>query len=396
MTQALESTSADLVAKDTEDDSGKFILARVGSFALLVDGSKKHADILKELVAALQSDPRVTTVQWRDEEAQYSNFLRVYPSRHDGNDDRVVAGLDFRSAVELTYPIRIQLHVPTKNQPRFLSEEDPPAEDYFVAWDGYSLVVAWNQDEPDERRAGGHVVLDVLQEAASIVDGEIYVEGCHPGCSHLFLHQTIELRDDPSVEGIDFSRGRLGHAEVVAKGEDLADADEGALALFRWCCSAETEFAQMKNNGRRILDIERVVRSDLDQLMAVHYQRARLSTAGFTAWITGLRSMWSWRKTTKVLLARLWIAVAKMERLRRIWASERGYFERFVEERGTNLLFEGDHLDDAKAVESLDLVLIEGSLQEVGGRLDNSAIVLATAASGAIGLIGVVIGSLLT
>jgi hypothetical protein len=151
----------------------------------------------------------------------------------------------------------------------------------------------------------------------------------------------------------------------------------------------------MKNAGRRLLDIEDAARVDLDVLLSLWHRRTKLNVQPFKS----LRQRWGftgWRRRSRRLIARLWIEISDMEMLVRQWAERRYYLERGVEEGNKVVLLQRDYANDVRAIESLNLSLIQSAVEQASQRLDNRATAVATAYGALAGGIAGVIAALLS
>lgn len=85
-------------------------------------------------------------------------------------------------------PTVFRVRVPAKNQPRYRSLDDVPADEYLVAWDGQGVVVQWEQDSPRSTGSGGHIVLSLLEELGQSIGLSVEVIACATHCHHRFVH----------------------------------------------------------------------------------------------------------------------------------------------------------------------------------------------------------------
>jgi hypothetical protein len=371
------------------------LICRFGSFMLLVGEDRQPEDVLRGIADALDEDARVTDLLVPKLRKRGVHRPGVY--RVEASPEAMLADDDVARALRFSAPLRFKVHAPAKNQPIF--DDKIPSEDYFVAWDGYSIVVGWTQQTPAPWRhqAGGHVVADVLERAARSARGELYIQACDPWCDHLFAHMTLRLMEDAAAADFAFARGSdWGLVDVNAPVK--TEPEELNFALFSRLRLALEAFTNMKNTARRVLDLEEVVREDATRLMQLQLRRAEARIGG--PW-QRVRSAWGlkmWRSQSRVLLARLWLGLGTLEGLRRIWSNESVDFELETDGNATesvSVLFEVDEKNDAVAVRSLDMSLVRSSLEEASGRLNAGSLTLATLSAGAFGIAGIVIGRFL-
>ncbi len=160
-----------------------------------VTGSEVKRALLDELVATLDKDPRVTRVQApRELNTHYTYLRRYWPERTRTSAERLLTGADYMSVLLLPEPVLFTVRVPKKNQPTKHGFDDVPSDTYDVAWDGVTAWVIWAQSSPDIPKSGGHVVRDVLDDAARALGGGVYEQACSPGCTNIFLHTTLRLK----------------------------------------------------------------------------------------------------------------------------------------------------------------------------------------------------------
>jgi len=148
----------------------------------------------------------------------------------------------------------------------------------------------------------------------------------------------------------------------------------------------------MKNLGRRILDLERAARGELLGLMKIQYKRAHASEHPLRERPVLLWQIRGWRRQSRASLARLWMTLTATEELKREWADVRVHFTDSLAGGGGSILFEGDEADETEAITSLDTSLIQRGIGEASARLDQTALVYATASTGLAALAGVLVG----
>ncbi len=85
-----------------------------------------------------------------------------------------------------------------------------------------------------------------------------------------------------------------------------------------------------------------------------------------------------WRREARQILASLWLSIASMEMLRRLWEDRRRSFEDTAQEDELEALFAVDQKEDVAVIESLRLDYMESAVEQVASRLDSRANVTAT------------------
>jgi hypothetical protein len=286
------------------------------------------------------------------------------------------------------------IHVPKKNQPTVYQSDEIPAEDYCVLWNGQSLLVSWKLEKDTPMSwSGGHVVESILTDAAKRLDADVYFQGCNPSCPWLFVHMDIQLTMDPSADewmhlSLPDSRNML-----FARAPGSADLQQASIRAWRHYSSALRDFADMKNVGRQILDLELAIRFDLDRLNTLHHRRAEASQG---SWWNRAKAAWtfrSWRRESRFYLARLWLGLGSLEHQKRLWRQRHAEFVTSVRYAEIEELFVIDTSDEVDSIRDLDLSIIEAALQHASSRLDTSAVVVATV-GGAVA--GAIAGALIT
>jgi hypothetical protein len=226
-----------------------------------------------------------------------------------------------------------------------------------------------------------------LNRAAERIDAEIFVQACNPECKFVFVHTDTIVNFDAGAEEIAIEAASTDNDGVIVTLPGSGDLGDAAIMLWYQYVSALGGFARMKNVGRQILDLERLVRWDLQRLNSLHHARAE---AGQKSWRERAAALWQfrgWRRKSRFYLARLWLGLGSLERSRRRWEDAHFSFTQTASEAGVESLFETDTADEAASVSGLDLAFIEASVEHAGSRLDNSAVVLATVLGGSAGAV---------
>jgi hypothetical protein len=346
------------------------------------------------ITQSLEEDPRVTQADVPKPDPGWSPEFAAYLPIDDDQDGVLEATRHFH-VQRFSEPIGIHVRVPTKNQPKVFETDRIPNEQYFALWDGVSLLIGWEQPAAASVGiSGGHIIEEILAQAAERAEASIVVQACNPSCSYVFLHTAIRATVD-SAASTDWSTSP--HEEdpgllevVVDEGDDLVDVC--LTAWFRTSGSLD-EFADMKNRGRQILELERVVRRDLDRLNQLHHNRASAAQKGVRERTKALWTYRSWRRTSRYYLARLWLGLGSLERLRRQWTDDAFTFRRTAGEENLTELFAIDTRDEVNLVEQLDLALVESAVEHAGDRLSANILALATA-GGAIA--GAIVAAIIT
>jgi hypothetical protein len=350
--------------------------------------------LASELGRALDEDSRVTRVEVpEDLDPAWSPVFRAYPAMTDMSDQTGVHARTRHFHVQrISLPIKLWIHVPEKNQPVTHADDLIPTEDYYALWNGQTLIVAWEIERAAKFGwGGGHVVADVIEKAAKRSGCDIYVQACSRHCEHMFIHTDVllEMVDEGPRWEPSKTKSRLV-LQVKARGDSSVEA--AASTAWRNLRNSIEDFAFMKNAARNVLDLENVIRFDLDDLTEMHLEAARRASLpwappwreswrpkrwGLTRGIQQYRSR-HWRRAARILLAQLWLALASLEFVTRRWSSEGVRFRRSSEEARVSALFELDEIVDGTAVRELDTSLMEKAVSHAADRLDNTATAWAT------------------
>lgn len=351
-------------------------------------------DIDTALRAALNADHRVTEVLPEREGALSVDNAKTinFHERGLGNDELVDdAGYrGFRLGRRLMFRVR----VPVKNQPTYRGRDDVPVDTYLAAWNGVMLIVQWDQDSNAATASGGHVVLDVLRDVVASAGQMLELIPCSHGCFHGFLHVDVLCWDGPRhptdftlIESADAMRG------IVAPFSRMNDDIDNVVEVFDRLYSTFEKYACAKTVGDRIVDLEDQASGDSAVLMAINYKHA--SRAGLPrprAFTDAWRLIGS-RKYSRKLIARMWLAVALIERQERYWRQLESRFRSSLEKNDLQAF--GEDFDvHSDEIRSLDLALVKTTLNDMGTRFDNRSIVWATALGAAAGIAGAVVGGI--
>jgi hypothetical protein len=306
-------------------------------------------------------------------------------------------GSDAMPSVVFDAPIWFAVEVPEKNQRRIHPTDVIPTH-YHVIWDGIFILVTWTMpgDDPVIPMSGGHVVEDILRDSLASLDLGLYVQACSPGCKHQFAHADLRLlAAEPGATAVEYTNPeRWGEWDALVPGHSPGDR---AMRLFQDLRLAGRIFTRLKNIGRRVVDLEQTTRLSLDRLMTINYERAEVPLLPWRERISVRWVMRFWRRHARHEIAKVWLVLASIERLRRRWSATRFDFDDETSERGMRNLFLRDYSDDVARVASLDLALIRSGVEQAAQRLDSRAIVSGTVAAAIAGAAaGAVVGAIVT
>jgi hypothetical protein len=360
-------------------------VARFGSFVLTSEDefAAPYEEMLLAIADALSADSRVRNVRRAKIDDNDCYSAGVFPP--SSKSEVLLKGSDYRKYLRFSLPLLFSVEVPEKNQPKRRRQDVIPTS-YEVVWDGVLLMVAWEADElPDA--SGGHVVGEILAQAAEKVGRSLLIQGCNPNCEHQFAHADIRIVEAPGE--LEAPEYRRASERIVVDAAVPGEAKEEVLLnLFADIQLAAEEFMFMKNRGRRILALEVECRLMLSQLMAISYVRSELATKGLLDRIRGYWTGRTWRQNSRQRISSIWLAMASIEQLRREWEEVRRHFERAANHRGMDKLFETDHAGESEDVDKLDLAPVSAAVQEAAERMDNRALLVVTGVAAVAGAIG--------
>ena len=368
------------------------------SVSRTADRRRNKQGLVDAVCGALNKDTRVTEVKRPTISSEYSTYDEFYPDLNRTDNEALLKGNDLFEVLCLSKPIYFSVHVPKKNQPALHDEHDIRSEDYFVAWDGVTALVLWEQDDDFLPLAGGQIVAEILDSALQKIKTELYNQACSPDCQNIFFHTSMHVYDisetDADENGLTFLLSDDSDERSV---DVFVPTHDGNFDILEWIyldvgLPAE-RFADLKSIGRRVLDIEESIREQFIHLLSHYHEHA--SIAARPLW-SSLRARWRirrWRKEARYLVAGLWLSLANVEALRRRWEERRRGFESDIAESEIRPLFAKDYTNDAATVDSLEIEHLDSMINQMSSSLDNRAIMVATV-GGALagGLAGALIG----
>jgi hypothetical protein len=402
--QAVENVSEPFLSPELEADGPEetpcdYYFVRYGTFMLLARDEVPSVDKLKErLETAIKNESRISGFDPVALRKEWTSSFSVYPRRKDTTDNAMFSGSDRRKALRLSDPISFTVTVPIKNQPEFRGYADIPTDTYYVAWDGITAVVAWDRraDQKKPPRSGGHVVVDILRNLAKSVDLDLYAQACSPGCTNMFAHPIMRLE---RVEAPKTTRPRIAATAFPCINVHFhcsGEARDVAVAIDRAVANQGYTFALFKNYARRIMDLEALARTKVSTLLKIDYDRIkRLQLSP----LDRVKEAWRHRsdkRQARLLVSSLWLVFSSIELLRSDWLKHRTRLSEDSASREMNGLFQEDLGDDDNAVMSQDLSFIRSAVEQTASHQDARALAWTTALVAVAGLLGAVIGGLLT
>ncbi|MEU1888323.1 hypothetical protein ABZ491_22895 [Micromonospora rifamycinica] len=346
---------------------------------------------------ALASDNRVVEIAPITNRPEWVGRETMYPSAVNSTRDALLAGMHFH-AINFSDPITFRVSVPARNQPSFRGYHDIPSDDYWVAWDGWTAFVLWPQPASAKiPRAGGQIVVSVLEDAAKQAGFELYVQACSPGCKNLFAHPDLRIKESPSsgtfVVRDDNPTDFIVDLEVFTGSHDPLSL---AHRIGEWFHYEMRTFAQYKNSSRHIRDIERIARNMVDELLELNLHKITRSQLPARKRIRGLREHRQQSREALRLIALLWFAFARIEAIKRDWLEARRALEDAISNHNIEPIFSTDRADDDAAVASLELSFIKAAVEQSATRMDSRLVANVTAIGAVFALVGALLGALAT
>ncbi|RMI07112.1 hypothetical protein [Cellulomonas triticagri] len=372
-------------------DAVGYYFARFGTFYLLTGSEVDFASARSALLDGLEADTRVADVQRDELRPAWTHYIKQFPVGSVTSTHNLLSDGDAFRALYMSDPVCFRVHVPIKNQPMFRNETDIPTEDYWVAWDGITLIALWERQPGSEvpPRSGGHVVVDIIRDASRRADFDVFVQACSLGCTNMFAHRVIRVTQYPDDESSDVVMYQdRGFPVVQAHLHREGVQEEVLRALFRDLARLGYAFAQYKNAGLRVRAMEDRARSLVEQLLALDYQKIYASSMPRRERIrSALRAGRHTPRFTRAssgskrLISMIWLAMANIEAHRRDWLVWRRRLDDAATTRGRDSIHDIDRKDDDLVVENIDIAFLRAAVEQRSGRIDNREIVLVTFAS---------------
>lgn len=392
----------ELVAPDMENNPedpvpSRRLVVRVGTFMLKVPcETPPKNEIIESLKRAIESDVRVSSVELTDQRPEWMRRLSFFPTSEPATKDQILSGSDHFHCVTLSDPILITIHVPKKNQPKFMGYSDHPSDSYFVAWDGLTAVVAYEAPVKGKplARAAGQIVPEVLADCAKKAGLGLHVQACSPSCKNLFTHTDVVLEEFSGSSRHELQAKVPGWARRVYAPASESGLD-AACQYLRWISQSAYFFASFKNSSARINDLDRAASDTLRRVLGLQYRRA--STLELPS-AQRIRAAWTGRHDGRIIrksIGQLWLFAAVRESLLDDWNDRRDRFHDLAGRQGYEDLFAPDLLDSERSVSRRDPSLITQAVSQVSTGLDARLIAIVTAIAGLSAILGAVIGAAL-
>lgn len=350
--------------------------------------------MISEVADQLKQDARVVSVHVDDSMPHGVSEQEMFPDQARTTDEGVLTGGDSFTVITSKQFLTFKVRVPIKNQPVHSDLDQAPSDTYWVSWNGLTAVVMWDQKESYRPLSGGQVVTNILEEAVQRIGASLYVQNCSPGCDFQFLHRTLRVVVDPEADLLDLRVDPFDREEVVialpSGGPSIGDVEYLGVMVN----GSIESFAEFKNLGRRIIDLENQIRGNLTHMLAHLHENNLLVALGWKA--SSIVPRWRgrrWRREVRHLISGTWLGMSHVEALRRDWEDQRVWLETNEEE--AMLLLRTDLLSDISSVRALDLAPIAETVNQVSNGLDNRTVVTATGLGALAGGLAGFVGSVL-
>jgi hypothetical protein len=393
--------------------------ARAAICFLAVEDEGNDIALYNKICAALREDSRIESLEApvqgpnAFDRPTFSIFDYDTSAEYEENDDDDVPDpASHLHGFHFDDPIIFEMSVPKRVQPRFGNLTWIPATRYWAAWDGIALVVLWKLEDfeasgsaPSElsisdvldslASSGGLIVQRVLKDAAEKCDYELMSTPCSPNCSYTFAHtglsvEAVDLDEDLVFEQDDeesFARVRLPVSEN-SPSEVVSELHSRVAFLIKI-------FAEMRSEGRTAVAAGSSGRRDLRNLLTLNYERAKIGAEPF--WKT-FGARWNtrrWRKTSRLLIARMWLTLATLDRAKQNWAKLKSIYDDAASDDNIGVIFSSEYGYEVQGTSGIDVSEVRSALERITNTLDSRVLVLWTGAGAVIGaIIGAVVGHL--
>lgn len=378
--------------------NGPRYFARFGTALLdLRDRKFEPEENLDAIVNSLQRDSRVEEVFDYVGDHTWSSLRQMRPSTEHYCSECLLTGKDAYGVVHFGGAIAFKLHVPKKNQPVINGAADSPTDDYWVAWDGVSIIVLWSSGGASvPPMSAGHVAFDVISAAASNAQMEVHEQACSPGCKNRFTHGNISLSSGPP-ESSDI---KITTSEWIMDFEipSLEDELQALDILEAHLMYTGQVFATFKNEARRILELEEFAQILVSELLVEESPRYARGSASrrwrLLGFLKRLVTFSAVRKSFRVrgISSDLWLCMANIDLLMRQIAESEFDLTRSFDDEKSQGLFMKDLQRDMDALKRIDLGFARSAVEQSASRRDSRTVAastilgaLAGAVAGAIG-----------
>lgn len=380
-----------------------------------VEAAGDDAALYAELTQALKDDPRVETVVAppSDEQEFMRPILSSFGSFEDDesvDDNAAPDPFSHLHPFTFRFPILLQVRSPRRLQRKYDSFTHIPADLYWAAWDGLTLVALWEPEVAKDGDAGtleisdlhkslspsgGLLIQDILEDVSKKCEADFRTVPCSPNCGYTFAHSNLVIRTigkDNETVFHDRDDDGLIHVALATKHTPRAAVLELLFALQ----FTGRVFARLRSDGRTMDSAARLAHRDVSDLLQLNYERAVLSTKPILRSLVERFRARHWRRQARMLVARISLDLVTLERARSDWARTRALYDDSAQSRNSGVVFKREYELGVSAVSTIEVREPQSAIERVTGSLDTRALVLATALGAIVGaLIGAIVGSLL-
>jgi hypothetical protein len=366
-------------------------LCRIATILLNAGKSENARDFLQPVRSALESDTRVTYARFNDpQNPDFIDYEIYYSDRAQATTKSSPQGSGAFNAISFDQLLFFKIVVPIKNQPKHHDADDIPTDTYWVAWNGLTAFILWKHEGDLVPLSGGHVVLEILQDAAERCGLSVYNQACSPGCTNVFLHTTLVVSKEEDQEEFEVIDADGNHISVAVP--DLPDEEDVLYEIAYHLGYAAEHFSRRKNISRKLANLESLTTEQLQSLLVDYSGHAETAAKPFRG---NLKEKWgdrSWRKHARLHSARVWLGASTMESFIHDWHEQDAEFQQELSP-GFAAIFAGDSRRDGVTVSSINISRLTEICAQVEKRFDTAVLSWATA-GGAIA--GAIAGSLVT
>jgi hypothetical protein len=399
---------------ESEGDIGESLpyAARAAICFLQVDADGDDVALYDKICTVLRADSRIEslTAPAQDEHS----FERPWFATFDTEDPETEA-LDpatHTHAFRFTDPMTFEIHAPRRVQPHFEDFDNIPAGRYWAAWDGIALVVLWKLEDFEESGStlvdlsvddmldgltpsGGLIVQKVIEDAAKKCGYSIVLTPCSPNCSYTFAHMGLSVNpisfDDDIEFNEDVSEAFARVSLPVLENSPIEVVGE----LHHRLAFIIRIFAEMRSEGRTAVGAGSSTRRDLRKLLNLNYERARIGVEPFR---NTLRKRWAirgWRRNSRLLIARMWLTLATLDRARQDWSKLRYLYDAAAGDDNIGVVFSSEYGHEIHGTSEIDVSEARSVLERITNTLDSRALILSTGVGAVVGaIIGAIVGHL--
>jgi hypothetical protein len=388
--------------------------ARVGISFIEVDADGDDGELYGLLCTTLRADSRIEwiTSPTQDKNAfERPSFASFDTDESGGNDTPDPA--THVHAFHFQEPITFEVNVPRRVQPHFEDFDGIPASRYWAAWDGIALVVLWQLEDfqasgsPSHELSiddvfnsvtpsGGLIVQKVLEDAAKSCGFTLTSTPCSPNCSYTFAHTSLSVEtvgyDEEAMFEEDEDESFARVSLPVMEDSPTAAVDE----LYRKLALITRIFAEMRSEGRTAIAAGSSGRYDLRTLLNLNYERAKIGAQPFRKTFKARRNTRHWRSASRLLIARMWLTLATLDRARQSWSRLRYIYDATADGENIGVVFSNEYGHEVHGTSEVDVSEVRSALERITNSLDSRALILATCAGAVVGaVIGAIVGSLI-